>query len=106
MDFSPSYKQEHASLTVEELEIENRGSNDTGTDIRCLLLYNTHPTEVDYSAVTRVDYTWTSDQRVTVHRTWLSLTEELNKTRPPVTGETLTQTTFDFLHNAGMPNNV
>jgi hypothetical protein len=72
MDYSPAYRQEHALLTVEEL------------------------------CVMRLDYTWTSDARVTVHHAWSSLMDELQNTKHPDAADMLTQTPFDYLQHGGI----
>jgi hypothetical protein len=101
MDLSPAYRQEHALLTVEELTIDNI-SND-GCDIMCSLhLRDGPPITVDYSMVSRVHYTWTSDVKVTVHHEWKLLTEALEKAQSPAIGDTLTQTPFDYLQHGGI----
>lgn len=98
MDYSPAYRQEHALLTVEELCVMD-GFN--GGDLLCSLTA-VEPITVDYSMVKRLDYTWTSDARVTVHHAWSSLMDELQNTKHPDAADMLTQTPFDYLQHGGI----
>lgn len=100
MDCSPAYRQEHAKLTVEELSV-TQGLH--GGDVFCSLSGSQPVTTLDFSEVKRLNYTWTSDTRVTVHCEWSELVEQVCRTNPTTPGEKLTQTPFDYLqHDVGM----